>query len=280
VKKASKEPEKGRKIPGENLPKHYGKPRLELMVVDPYWLHAYWLIPENSLEEFKSSVGQQIIENSRFIMRVHDVTDIDFQGDNSHGYFDINIDLNAKRWYFNVGTPDRDYLVELGIVTKEGQFIAFLRSNAVRTPRNTISDVVDEKWMSVEADYQKIFNLSGGEYIGKSSFEIRELMTRRFLEELSSHALFSGSSETRPNESKPKDSFWLKVETELIVYGATEPDANVKVCGIPIKLRPDGTFTLRFSLPDGTQEIPVEAESANKKHYRKITPIVDKKTEA
>ena len=79
-----------------------------------------------------------------------------------------------------------------------------------------------------------------------------------------------------PGRGKP---FWLEVHTELIVYGATEPDAKVTVMGEPIRLRPDGTFSLRFALPDGTWIIPVRAINADGDQERTITPIVEKHTE-
>jgi len=70
----------------------------------------------------------------------------------------------------------------------------------------------------------------------------------------------------------------MVVNTELIVYGATEPDAKVTVQGKDIRLRPDGTFTLRFALPDGRQVIPVQATSADAAETRTITPVVTKET--
>jgi hypothetical protein len=56
-------------------------------------------------------------------------------------------------------------------------------------------------------------------------------------------------------------SFFLTVETELLVHGATHPDAQVMVSGTPIQLRPDGTFTYRFALPEGEVGLTVEAIS-------------------
>ena len=55
--------------------------------------------------------------------------------------------------------------------------------------------------------------------------------------------------------------------------------ARVKVQGKEIKLRPDGTFSLRFALPDGKQVIPAEATSSDGIDTRRITPIVTRKTE-
>ncbi len=68
------------------------------------------------------------------------------------------------------------------------------------------------------------------------------------------------------------------VDCELIVYGATEPNARVTVQGRPINLRKDGTFTLRFALPDGKQVIPVEATSFDNENERAITPVVTRET--
>ncbi len=56
--------------------------------------------------------------------------------------------------------------------------------------------------------------------------------------------------------------FWFNVNAELIIYGATEPDATVSIGGRQIRLRPDGTFSYRFALPDGSFELPAIATSA------------------
>ena len=62
---------------------------------------------------------------------------------------------------------------------------------------------------------------------------------------------------------QPHKSFWFNVNAELIVYGATEPNATVTIGGRPIPLRPDGSFSYRFTLPDGQYELPVVAVSAD-----------------
>jgi hypothetical protein len=60
----------------------------------------------------------------------------------------------------------------------------------------------------------------------------------------------------------PRD-FWFNVNAELIVYGATEPDARVTIDGEAVVLRADGTFTLRFALPDGDYALRAEATAAH-----------------
>ena len=54
-----------------------------------------------------------------------------------------------------------------------------------------------------------------------------------------------------------RKGFWFNVNAELIIYGATEPDAKVTLAGHEIKLRPDGSFSYRFSLPDGKYDLPL-----------------------
>jgi hypothetical protein len=60
-----------------------------------------------------------------------------------------------------------------------------------------------------------------------------------------------------------QNDFWFQVNAELIVYGATEPNATVTFAGKPVPLRPDGSFRLHFALPDGNYALPVVAVSAD-----------------
>ncbi|MDP3789466.1 MAG: DUF4912 domain-containing protein, partial [Candidatus Omnitrophota bacterium] len=91
----------------------------------------------------------------------------------------------------------------------------------------------------------------------------------RFLKRLLSGAseelvLFGGASELgaseRPGASEREElkrKFFFEIGTELIVYGRTEPDATVSLGNKNIPLRGDGTFSLRFALPDGGK-IPLD----------------------
>jgi hypothetical protein len=55
--------------------------------------------------------------------------------------------------------------------------------------------------------------------------------------------------------------FWLNVNAEVVIYGATEPGARVAMDERPVRLRPDGSFSCRFALPDGNYELDVVAVS-------------------
>jgi len=64
--------------------------------------------------------------------------------------------------------------------------------------------------------------------------------------------------------------FWLIADAELIVYGATEPDATVTIGGRPIKLNPDGTFRFQMSFQDGLIDYPIMAVAADGEQMRSI----------
>jgi len=64
--------------------------------------------------------------------------------------------------------------------------------------------------------------------------------------------------------------FWLVADAELIVYGATEPDATVTIGGRPIKLNPDGTFRFQMSFQDGLIDYPIMAVAADGEQTRAI----------
>ncbi|MCX5687566.1 MAG: Rho termination protein, partial [Candidatus Omnitrophica bacterium] len=58
----------------------------------------------------------------------------------------------------------------------------------------------------------------------------------------------------------------------------TEPDAEVRLGDKKVDLRPDGTFSMRFALPDGKINLPFAATSSDKVETRKITTNVERTT--
>lgn len=113
----------------------------------------------------------------------------------------------------------------------------------------------------------KIINIDSVRRVWMGSLEITELIRRKLAGEMSSFnapqfGQFGASSLSSPfgGMEAPKN-FWFNVNAELIIYGATEPNAKVTLGGHEIKLRSDGTFSYRFSLPDGKYDLPAVAVS-------------------
>lgn len=259
----------------QDIPPSYNDTRIALLVRDPYWLYTYWDI--NS--EVKSKISQEYgdFQKIALVLRVYDVTGIDFNGHNSNYYFDININNYTNSWYINVGNPNHSFCVDIGFIKPDGSFYTIVRSNFVTTPRDNVSEVIDEEWMIIEEDFKRLYRAAGGGQ-GNSSLELIESLLLKLEKEMGSGAVSSLASPVK-YQYQPKDrKFWFVLNTELIVYGATEPDAKVTVQGEPITLRPDGTFTMRFALPNGIQYIPVVASSADGIDTITITPIVTRET--
>ncbi len=125
----------------------------------------------------------------------------------------------------------------------------------------------------------KIISIDETRRVWMGSLEITELIRRRLAHEVASPVRAFGappisgpaapsgiSSITSPFggvKAQAEKNFWFNVNAELIIYGATEPDAKVTLGGHEIKLRSDGTFSFRFSLPDGKYDLPAVAVSAD-----------------
>ena len=72
--------------------------------------------------------------------------------------------------------------------------------------------------------------------------------------------------------------FWLIADAELIVYGATEPDATVTIGGRPVKLNPDGTFRFQMFFQDGLIDYPIMAVAADGEQTRSIHMKFERET--
>lgn len=256
----------------QDLPYGYDVDKIVLQVRDPWWLHVYWELRQETIGKLRRELKDNFSKAQR-LLRVYDVSNIMFDGSNANKSFDIHINEYATNWYIDTAGPGRSWCVDLGLLLPDGRFITILRSNVVHTPLEGPSWITDEEWMIPEDMFTRLYGLGVG--FGSSPAKVKKLWEQRLKRDITSGPLSSVSSPVRKAQER---KFWLVVNTELIVYGATEPDAKVTVQGKRINLRPDGTFSLRFALPDGKQVIPVKATSSDNKEDRTITPIVSKET--
>lgn len=135
---------------GEELPARYGTDEIVALVKDPYWLHAYWEVTAAKQQEISQMFGPQVWEESRPVIRVYDVTEVeDFDGTNAP-YVDVEIDEQANNWYLYLGQPNRSFHLELGRLLPGGQFIRLARSNRVTLPNNAPSALIDPLWPPLE----------------------------------------------------------------------------------------------------------------------------------
>lgn len=257
------------------LPEKYDKDIIVSLVRDPWWLYSYWEVSDVTQQRFKNELGK-LFDTAKKALRVYDVSFINFNGSNAHRYFDIELTHAANSWYIDTAAPGRSWCVDLGLKLSDGRFITIVRSNIVTTPLDGPSWVTDEEWMVPDDLFIKLYSTAVG--LGGSPVKVKKPWVELQKRISASGGLFSAGFSPVKKQEERKRKFWLVVNTELIVYGATEPDAKVTVTGKPITLRPDGTFSLRFSLPDGKQVIPVKGKSSDSIDEITITPIVTKET--
>lgn len=132
------------------------------------------------------------------------------------------------------------------------------------------------EWTSEQqAALADVINLDSVRRVWVGSLEITELVRRQLEKGISSMVQAAEGWPTSPAQapsvpgaiSSPlggaaeERGFWFNLNAEVIVYGATEPGATVKIGDRTLKLRPDGSFSLRFALPDGSYSLPVSATS-------------------
>lgn len=278
---------KNRQEKNAGLPSTYGDTKAVMLPRDPIWIYVYWEFNQETINQIKSKYGA-IFDPSNLTLRVYDVTDINFDGVNANKSFDISVNPHAMSWYINVGEFNRSWCVDVGYTLKNGEFITIARTNSMAMPRHGVSNVTDEQWALLQLEFEKLLRISGAGHIGQSSYDLVKLMRERWeeLTKLPTSGILGGASSSfkrgefpaaKQGVSKAKN-FWLKADTEIIVYGATEPDATLTVQGKNVPLAADGSFTLRFYLPDGQQSYPIEATSSDGTMKKQITFNVQKET--
>ena len=284
------------------LPEAYGTKKLFLTARDPHWLYAHWdLTREQQFRlNAKSADGHLVLRIYAGKIEGHPLYEIHVHPESRHwfahveragdpyaaelGYYSpVGRWLRVAASSATVTPPDAAAVeteAEFATIPFEFPFTRLMQiiQQAVREnlslaqameelrrhghpdlPRATAPPAA---WTSQQEEaLAKIISLDEVRRVWMGSLEITELIRRKLAREISSLGVSSLSSPFGGAE-QPK-GFWFNVNAELVIYGATEPTAKVTLDGREIKLRPDGTFSFRFALPDGKYELPAVAVSAD-----------------
>ncbi|MBD3162027.1 MAG: DUF4912 domain-containing protein [Candidatus Eisenbacteria bacterium] len=254
----------------ESLPEKYGVDRLALMVRDPYWLHAYWEVTPRSLRRARESLGEGW-DGHRWILRVHVYPGGEPRASADH--FDVALNPDARNWYLRVPHPSSAYEGSIGLLARDGTYYPLARSERVRTPGTEVEETADLHW-DLHAETEVAAPAT--DRIGRELPSSESVLGFGASETLQSGEAPSSGDVTRP---PGEGDVRFTAEAELILYGSTEPDARLTIQGKPVALRRDGTFTVRFQLPDGLQRIPCSATSADGRVRRTIDLVVERRTD-
>lgn len=254
----------------------HDKDRLVVMVRDPYWLHVYWELSRKSVERARVALGQYW-HGARPVLRVYEVLRDGTTTSTRQPIRDVEIHGGVNNWYLDVYNPPKSYQLDIGYLAPGGRFFCLARSNVVLTPPATAGDAFDKNWADVAKDFDRIFALSGGYSESEANGDLKEVLEERLQRPIGDPATMQFGPGAAGYESH-EDSFEFQVDTELIVHGVTHPDAHVTLRGEPVKIRSDGTFAVRFNLPDRRHVLPMVASSRDGGQQRTIVLAVDRNT--
>ena len=253
---------------------------LVLMQKDPNWMHAFWEVSENRINEAKKGKG-------KIVLRLFDVSsDLTVQRGKKRKFRDIEVPANARSWYVE-NTAGKSCVAVLGTVSGKN-FKPIVESAPVMTfDKSAAAPAADDAFAKASLGGNTLGNFMSSGFSSQTAESWLKQLGGNFGS--SSESMFSGALSSAALQSNnievSKDSvnygkdFFLWVKTRLIVYGGTRPDAHLQVRGEPFPLNPDGTFSFEEDLPDCTKIIPVFATDKDGDFPTTIVPIVVKRTE-
>lgn len=251
------------------------KNRLVVMVRGPFWLHAYWELSAQGIARAQAALGQDW-HQARPVLRVLLVTSRSATTTSERLVREIPIHGGVRNWYVDVQDSPRTYRLEIGYLTSGGKFYSLARSNVVTTPAASATDSLDAHWQDVLPDCDKIYSMSGG-FATEGSTELQELFEERLRRPMASNGNNPLASAV-DGLMNHNHGLRFQVEAEMVIHGVTHSDARVTLQGEPLKLRPDGSFSVRLDLPNRRQVIPLVAATKDGIEQRTIVLAVERNT--
>lgn len=293
-----------------DLPEGYGESRIVLMPRDPQWAYAYWDIPNEHKSEVRTQGGQSLVLRLYDVTNIdlerqspHSLQQLECDELARDWY--LPIPVSDRDYLVEIGyiTGDGRWLklarsqpVRIPPVYPSGweddQFLTIDWETELRDQTFfTLESPSDTERVSApNGMYDRIFDLSQGGELQRMAGSIFGSMQQVPIQSVSSYrfpsgvglwalptvsgmsgvgmsgvGLFSGGVvPVRPRK------FWLVADAELIVYGATEPDATVTIAGETIPLNSDGTFRFQLSFQDGLLDYPILAVAKDGEQTRSI----------
>ena len=273
------------------------RPELQTTVVflprDPQWAYVFWELSDVDRRQAMADGSTQLV------LRVADVTGLGGGAAHQHTLMEVVVNSHATEWYLPVPLSDRDYRVELGYRVASSSWRSLAFSGVARVPALHPSEQVLDQFVPFSLDamapvsdenfsvpaatagiheriYQVATSTSRTLGIGRGSeaFHSNDSFS---LNDQGLHASgvgrwASGRSESGAGllASRPR-SFWLVADAELVVYGATDPAATLRIGEEIVPLAEDGTFSIQVPFRDGQQLYPITAVAADGEQTRHIT---------
>jgi hypothetical protein len=122
-----------------------------MFAVEPDGEYVYWEVCSATQNRLKKDLG---ISECRFDLRLY--------ADDEGGCLLTAQPVGARGdWYFRVWAPLKKLWAEVGVWDSFGRYHRVLMSSVVVMPSNVVSENIDENWMTVTDNWDKVYKLSG-----------------------------------------------------------------------------------------------------------------------
>jgi hypothetical protein len=258
---------------------------------DPQWAFVFWELSDDDRRLAMADGASQLV------LRVADVTGLGAGAAHQHTMQEVVVNSHATEWYLPVPLSDRDYRVELGYRVGAGGWKSLAFSSVARVPALHPSEQILDQFVPFSLDtapqaaaatavmpaaapgtHERVYQAATSTWraVGRGSEAFHEV------DDHSDQALglnasgvgmwASGRSESGAGGVATRQrAFWLVADAELIVYGATDPSATLRIGDEIVPLGEDGTFRLQVPFRDGQQLYPITAVAADGEQRRNIT---------
>ena len=255
-----------------------GRPdRLVLMVRDPYWLHVFWEVSAKTMERAKVALGH-VWYTSVPVLRLFRLSADGTGAPKRQLIRDVPVHGGVSNWYLDVMNPPSTFIVELGYLTREKKFHPTLSSNIVETPQQQVIDELeklDGNWKGVADDLGRVFKLSSGE---RHNQELKEVMEEQLGRPMSPQLLSRYRVAKQGSIDKPRRNFRFAAEVDVIIHGKADPNVQVTIKNEPVVVNADGTYAVRFALPEKRHLYSIEAEGSDGVEMQRVILTLERNT--
>lgn len=245
--------------------------RIVLLVRDPFWLHAYWEVTKRTVQRAKAALADSW-HSAKPVLRLSELNG-DVASAVENVVREIPIHGGVKNWYIDVHDPPKSFRISLGYLTADDRFHHIATSNEVTTPANG-NGSLDDNWADIKSNYEKYYALSGGYDPAINSGDLQNIFEEKLRQPMTAPAFVRCGS----GLGSEKVDFPFEVDAQLVVYGATDPNAKVTLGGEPVQVENDGTFCVRMGMPDRRQVLPIVACSRDGSEQRTTVLAVERNT--
>ncbi|WP_353292737.1 DUF4912 domain-containing protein [Synechococcus sp. M16CYN] len=283
--------------------------RVVFLPRDPQWAYVFWEISDIDRKRAQKEGANHLC------LRLFDVTGKQDSKAHPHTLQEVTVDSHSTEWYLPIPLCDRDYRVELGYrVANDWMSLAF--SSVARVPALHPSEQILDQFVPFSLDMSAPASPAISEPPDAPLYEQKSISSSGLHERLYQSATVhfrrhrTGSEEFHETIYNSLDSrqpalsssgvglwasgrndsglggvaaarqrfFWLVADAELIVYGATDPSAQLTIGGEDVPLSSDGTFRIQVPFRDGGQAYAIRAVAADGEQKHNITFNFERRT--